>query len=50
VFRSDDGGSHWSNRVSAQPLDHDVHSVLVSPDGHWLFAGTGSGLYRLALS
>ncbi|MED7826284.1 sialidase family protein [Streptomyces chiangmaiensis] len=50
VFRSDDGGMHWSNSVSAQLLDPDVHSVLVSPDGHWLFAGTGSGVYRLALS
>lgn len=50
VFSSDDGGSHWSNTVSAQLLDSDVHSVLVSPDGHWLFAGTGSGVYRLALS
>ncbi|GGN91816.1 hypothetical protein GCM10011579_089040 [Streptomyces albiflavescens] len=50
VFRSDDGGSHWSNSVSAQLLDPDVHSVLVSPDGHWLFAGTGSGVYRLPLS
>jgi hypothetical protein len=50
VFRSDDGGMHWSNSVSAQLLDPDVHSVLVSPDGHLLFAGTGSGVYRLALS
>ncbi|SCL13803.1 hypothetical protein GA0070624_0237 [Micromonospora rhizosphaerae] len=49
VFRSDDGGLHWSNSVSAQLVDPDVHSVLVSPDGHWLFAGTGSGVYRLAL-
>lgn len=50
VFRSDDGGSHWSNRVSVQLLDSDVHSVLVSRDGHWLFAGTGSGVYRLPIS
>jgi hypothetical protein len=50
VFRSDDGGMHWGNRVSAQLLDRDVHSVLVSSEGHWLFAGTGRGVYRLPLS
>ncbi|MFC4019589.1 WD40/YVTN/BNR-like repeat-containing protein [Micromonospora sp. GCM10011542] len=49
VFRSDDGGVHWSNAFSAQLVDPDVRSVLVSPDGHWLFAGTGSSVYRLAL-
>lgn len=48
VVRSDDGGSQWTS-VSTQPVDRDVHSLLVSPDGRWLFAGSGSGVYRLAL-
>jgi hypothetical protein len=49
VFRSVDGGSHWTN-VSKDLFNRDVHAVLVSPDGQWLFAGTaGGGVYRLAL-
>ncbi|MFI7033883.1 WD40/YVTN/BNR-like repeat-containing protein [Microbispora rosea] len=49
LARSVDGGAHWVD-VSADLPDRDVRSVLVSPDGGWLFAGTGhSGVYRLAL-
>lgn len=49
VFRSTDGGMHWTS-ISGSLVDLDVHALLVSPDGRWLFAGTGgNGLYRLAL-
>lgn len=48
VFRSTDGGVHWSG-LATEPVDRDVHAVLVSPDGRWLFAGTGGGVYRLRL-
>lgn len=48
VFRSADGGVHWSG-LAEQPVNRDVHAVLVSPDGRWLFAGTSGGVYRLQL-
>jgi hypothetical protein len=50
VLRSVDGGAHFTD-VTADLPDHDVRSVLVSPDGQWLFAGTGgSGVFRIALN
>ncbi|MQY40315.1 hypothetical protein SRB17_83480 [Streptomyces sp. RB17] len=49
VVRSVDGGAHFSDVTTDLP-DRDVRSILVSPDGEWLFAGTGgSGVYRIAL-
>lgn len=49
VLRSTDGGTSW-RALPNQPADHEVRSVLVSPDGAWLFAGTmASGVHRLAL-
>ncbi|MFF4903042.1 WD40/YVTN/BNR-like repeat-containing protein [Streptomyces sp. NPDC001068] len=50
VFRSGDGGGHWTAVVSAGLVTGDVRSLSPSPDGHWLFAGTGNaGVFRLAL-
>ncbi|MEO6088150.1 MAG: hypothetical protein ABIQ18_34060 [Umezawaea sp.] len=49
VLRSTDGGKRWQV-LPNQPADHEVRSVLVSPDGAWLFAGTmASGVHRLPL-
>lgn len=49
VLRSTDGGKRWAP-LPTQPVDHEVRTLLVSPDGDWLFAGTmGSGVHRLAL-
>ncbi|PRY42315.1 hypothetical protein [Umezawaea tangerina] len=49
VQRSTDGGKHWK-ALPTQPADREVRTVLVSPDGTWLFAGTmASGVHRLAL-
>lgn len=49
VVRSTDGGEHWTD-VSTNLFDQDVHALSVSPDGRWLFAGTGGGVYRLSLN
>ncbi|MEU6775148.1 hypothetical protein [Streptomyces sp. NPDC046759] len=50
VVRSVDGGAHFADATTDLP-DRDVRSILVSPDGEWLFAGTGgSGVYRIALN
>ncbi|MEU6091458.1 hypothetical protein ABZ865_32720 [Streptomyces sp. NPDC047085] len=50
VVRSVDGGAHFTDVTTDLP-DHDVRSILVSPDGQWLFAGTGgSGVFRIALN
>lgn len=49
VLRSTDGGFHWLE-VSATLPDQDVRDLVTSPDGRWLFAGTGAGVYRLALN
>lgn len=41
-------GHGWTN-ISAGLPDLDVTSLVLSPDGRWLFAGTlGGGVYRLA--
>lgn len=48
VIRSTDGGGHWTD-VSTSLINRDVHALAVSPDGQWLFAGTGAGVYRLSL-
>ncbi|HEY3629676.1 MAG TPA: hypothetical protein VGL21_02210, partial [Jatrophihabitantaceae bacterium] len=46
VLVSRDGGSSYDN-VSAGLADLDVESLAQSPDGHWLYAGTGGGsVYR----
>ncbi|MFB7503355.1 MULTISPECIES: WD40/YVTN/BNR-like repeat-containing protein [Streptomyces] len=42
VFRSDDGGMHWTS-MSTGLVTTDVRSLSVSPDGRRLFAGTGNG-------
>ncbi|MFS4091566.1 WD40/YVTN/BNR-like repeat-containing protein [Streptomyces sp. AF1A] len=50
VVRSVDGGARFTDIASGLP-DRDVRSILVSPDGEYLFAGTGgSGVYRIALN
>jgi hypothetical protein len=50
VVRSADGGAHFTDVTTDLP-DRDVRSILVSPNGEWLFAGTGgSGVYRIALN
>jgi hypothetical protein len=50
VVRSVDGGAHYTD-VTADLPDRDVRSILVSPNGEWLFAGTGgSGVYRISLN
>jgi subtilisin family serine protease/photosystem II stability/assembly factor-like uncharacterized protein len=46
VLVSRDGGSSYDN-ISAGLADLDVESLAQSPDGHWLYAGTGGGsVYR----
>ena len=47
VLASRDGGRHWDN-VSAGLANLDVRALATSPDGHWLYAGTGGGgVYRV---
>lgn len=47
VLRSRDGGRHWEN-ISAGLGNFDVRGLALSPDGRWLFAGTGGGgVYRV---
>ena len=47
VLRSVNGGRTWVN-VGAGLPDLSVRSLVASPDGQWLFAGTRSGgVYRL---
>jgi len=48
VILSTDGGGHWTD-VSTSLINQDVHALAASPDGQWLFAGTGAGVYRLSL-
>ncbi|SCL46954.1 Subtilase family protein [Micromonospora eburnea] len=49
VLRSADGGRTWVNIGAGLP-DPSVQSVVASPDGRWLFAGTRSGgVYRLPI-
>lgn len=46
VLMSRDGGRHWVN-VSASLPKLDARNLAVSPDGHWLYVGTGGGgVYR----
>ncbi len=46
VFRSTDGGQDWQ---AAGLAPDSVNALVVSPDGHWVYAATGSGLYRQAV-
>ncbi|MGI5520137.1 S8 family serine peptidase [Micromonospora sp. CA-259024] len=49
VLRSTDGGRTWSNIAFGLP-DPSVRSLAVSPDGHWLYAGTAAGgVYQLPI-
>jgi subtilisin family serine protease len=49
VLRSTDGGRTWRNIGAGLP-DPSVRALVASPDGRWLYAGTGSGgVYRLPL-
>lgn len=49
VLKSTDGGKHWQV-LPNQPADHEVRTLLVSPDGAWLFGGTmSSGVHRFPL-
>ncbi len=46
VLRSTDHGRTWTTMSGGLP-DLDVSSVVLSPDGNWLFVGTrGGGVYR----
>ncbi len=50
VLVSHDDGRSYAN-ISAGLPDLDVSSVVTSPDGRWVYAGTsGGGVYRLAAS
>jgi photosystem II stability/assembly factor-like uncharacterized protein len=44
VFQSQDGGRHWQ---FAGPAPVSVNSLLLSPDGHSLYAATATGFYRM---
>lgn len=47
VLESTDHGASWHN-ISRGLGNLDVSSLVLSPDGRWLFAGTvGGGVYRL---
>jgi len=47
VLNSRDGGRSWHNISDGLP-NLDVASVITSPDGKWLYAGTeGGGVYRI---
>jgi photosystem II stability/assembly factor-like uncharacterized protein len=47
VLNSRDGGRSWHNISDGLP-NLDVESVITSPDGQWLYAGTvGGGVYRI---
>jgi subtilisin family serine protease len=49
VLRSTDGGRTWVNIGAGLP-DPSVRSLVLSPDGRWLYAGTRSGgVYRLPI-
>jgi subtilisin family serine protease len=49
VLRSTDGGQTWVN-VSGGLQNLSVRSLVVSRDGHWLFAGTAQGgVHRLRI-
>jgi hypothetical protein len=45
---SRDGGATWTE-LGARDLPK-VHALTVGVDGRYLFAGTGRGVYRLALT
>ncbi|MGY4767456.1 S8 family serine peptidase [Kribbella sp. CWNU-51] len=47
VLNSRDGGRSWHNISDGLP-NLDVASLITSPDGRWLYAGTaGGGVYRI---
>ncbi|MFD3406888.1 S8 family serine peptidase [Kribbella sp. NPDC058693] len=47
VLNSRDGGRSWHNISDGLP-NLDVASLITSPDGQWLYAGTvGGGVYRV---
>ena len=47
VLNSRDGGRSWHNISDGLP-NLDVASLITSPDGQWLYAGTvGGGVYRI---
>ncbi|MER7250952.1 S8 family serine peptidase [Kribbella sp. NPDC000426] len=47
VLTSSDGGRSWHNISDGLP-NLDVQSLITSPDGQWLYAGTvGGGVYRI---
>ncbi|HEY3714366.1 MAG TPA: S8 family serine peptidase [Jatrophihabitantaceae bacterium] len=49
VLASRDGGRSWQN-ISAGLANLDASSLALSPDGRWLYAGTGGGsVYRTRL-
>ncbi len=44
VYRSEDRGDHWSERLNANPVDGDVTALAVSPaNPRFVWAGTSTG-------